>query len=160
VFFSTVLAVFPCLPLWLKPWLPPVTLVRASERGSVLGSLRDTLKDTLTWLKETCHVGSIQNRTKTDKPYSDFPLYAHPSGRWCKTINGRKENFGPWKDWRGALVNYQAWKDELYAGRGPIGNRPPRPPFPTHDRPKSDPARFPLRSGRDRFPRLTRTFLT
>jgi integrase len=64
-------------------------------------------------------VGSIQNRTKPDKPYPDFPLYPHPSGRWCKTINGKKEYFGPWEDWRAALANFQAWKDDLYVGRRP-----------------------------------------
>ena len=57
---------------------------------------------------------------KPAKPYDDFPLFAHASGRWAKKIHGRMEYFGSWEaGWQKALDNYQAWRDDLYAGRRP-----------------------------------------
>jgi len=58
-------------------------------------------------------------RKKPAKPYADFPLGAHASGRWCKRIRGKLYYFGPWEDWRGALDRYRAVADDLYAGREP-----------------------------------------
>lgn len=54
--------------------------------------------------------------SKPDKPSPDFPLYAHPSGSWAKSIAGKKHYFGPWSDPAGALAAYLASKDNLEKG--------------------------------------------
>ena len=41
------------------------------------------------------------------KPYPEFPLTAHPSGRWCKKHHGTQHYFGPLDDWQGALERYK-----------------------------------------------------
>ncbi|MHB8956534.1 MAG: tyrosine-type recombinase/integrase [Pirellulaceae bacterium] len=57
---------------------------------------------------------------KTEKPYPDFPLFMHATGRWAKKIRGRLEYFGSRADGsQNALDNYLAWRDDLYAGRRP-----------------------------------------
>jgi integrase len=56
---------------------------------------------------------------KRTKPYREFPLTPHPSGRWCKKIRGRLHYFGPIADPDGAVAKYLAQKDDLHAGRTP-----------------------------------------
>jgi integrase len=56
---------------------------------------------------------------KPAKPYPDFPLFPHATGRWAKKINGRFAFFGPWADPHAALERYLAERDDLYAGRAP-----------------------------------------
>lgn len=62
----------------------------------------------------------MSSRIKPVKPYPDFPLYAHASGRWAKKIKGKLHYFGPWEDWPAALAKFQQEKDDLYAGRTPL----------------------------------------
>lgn len=56
-------------------------------------------------------------KPKPSKPYPDFPLTPHPTGRWCKKICGKLHYFGRIADgWKPALELYLAEKDRLYAG--------------------------------------------
>src|SRR5215831_3317232 len=57
------------------------------------------------------------NHAKPAKPYPEFPLTAHPTGRWCKKIRGRIHYFGSWADPDAALAKYLDQKESLHAGR-------------------------------------------
>ncbi|MEZ6097850.1 MAG: site-specific integrase [Pirellulaceae bacterium] len=63
--------------------------------------------------------GKSTKSARPGKPYPDFPLTPHPSGKWCKRIRGRLYYFGSWDDWTSALEEYQRVRDYLQAGKTP-----------------------------------------
>ena len=54
--------------------------------------------------------------TKPNKPWADYPLYAHNAGVWAKKIRGKTHYFGPWSDPQAALETYLEQRDFLLAG--------------------------------------------
>ena len=64
--------------------------------------------------------------SKASKPRPDFPLWPHPSGRWCKKCRGRAHYFGKTSDdpnGTRALERWLAEKDYLLAGKTPPSNK-------------------------------------
>src|SRR5262245_40836871 len=59
------------------------------------------------------------NRVKPEKPYPDFPLFPHDTGRWAKKVRGQLKYFGPWEDPTAALNKWLEQRDDLMAGRIP-----------------------------------------
>lgn len=56
---------------------------------------------------------------KPKKPRRDFPLFAHASGTWAKTVDGKHKHFGPWSDPAGAEARWREFSDARKAGRAP-----------------------------------------
>ena len=56
---------------------------------------------------------------KPNKPYPEFPLFAHATGRWAKKIRGQWVYFGPWAYPDAALAKYLDNEEALHAGRKP-----------------------------------------
>jgi integrase len=55
---------------------------------------------------------------KVQKPYPDFPLFAHANGQWAKKIRGVLCYFGKSENGHeAALANYNRQKEELHAGK-------------------------------------------
>ena len=58
---------------------------------------------------------NITQARRKSKPDRDFPLWLHPSGRWCRKIKGTAYYFG--RDRDAALEEWLRVKDDLLAGR-------------------------------------------
>jgi integrase len=56
---------------------------------------------------------------KPEKPYKDYPLFAHANGQWAKKVRGEPRYFGPWADPKAALDKWLRERDYLLAGRKP-----------------------------------------
>lgn len=74
----------------------------------------------------------VNTSARPPKPYPDYPLSPHASGRWQKKIRGKIHYFGRWgkvvsgemtripgDGWEQALAEYKAVADDLHAGRTP-----------------------------------------
>ena len=59
----------------------------------------------------------MAKKRKPQKPYPDFPLYAHSAGVWAKRIRGRVHYFGPWNKPEDALQRYLERRDYIKTGQ-------------------------------------------
>jgi integrase len=64
-------------------------------------------------------VAEYSRKTKPEKPYPEFPLFAHATGRWAKKIKGKFHYFGPWEDSMGALAKFERTIHDIRLGREP-----------------------------------------
>ena len=65
-------------------------------------------------------------RQEPGKPYRDFPLFPHATGRWAKKIRGSLAYFGKVADdpdGEAAEIKYNEQREDLYAGRRPRRKR-------------------------------------
>lgn len=63
-------------------------------------------------------MGAVSD-TKPEKPYHEFPLFAHQNGQSCKKIKGKQWFFGVWADSNAVLSKYLDEVHEIQAGRDP-----------------------------------------
>ena len=83
------------------------------------------------------HARRKASSSKPPKPYRDFPLFAHQSGRWAKRVNGKVRYFGRWghqkngkviavddveASARQAAELYDEQREDLHAGNEPEGS--------------------------------------
>jgi integrase len=74
---------------------------------------------------------------KPAKPFPDFPLFPHATGRWAKKVKGKLRYFGRWDDPAGALREYQEFLEGNPADKS-------RPPCPEDGKPAKPSLDFPL----------------
>lgn len=58
-------------------------------------------------------------KQKPNKPYEDYPLFAHDNGQWAKKIRGKFHYFGKWESPDEAIELYLKERDHLQAGINP-----------------------------------------
>lgn len=58
-------------------------------------------------------------KQKPEKPYEDYPFYAHRNGQWAKRIRGKIHYFGKWESLDEALELFLKERDHLQAGITP-----------------------------------------
>ena len=59
---------------------------------------------------------AVQSISKPEKPYPEFPLFAHARGYWCKKYKGKQYNCGAWDDPDAALERWSEIRNELQLG--------------------------------------------
>ncbi len=108
-----------------EPLTIDVSLSDTEPTGTALASIPPTVVRKVRPRK-------ARKATKADKPYDDFPLTKHASGKWQKKIRGKIVYFGRWgkvvngkmerlpdDGWQDALALYKAQADDLHAGKKP-----------------------------------------
>ena len=65
-----------------------------------------------------------RRQSKPKKPYPEFPLFAHKTGRWCKKCKGRFYYFGSVDDRQSALEKYEREWPYIIQGKTvpPVGS--------------------------------------
>lgn len=58
-------------------------------------------------------------KKKPNKPYPEFPLFAHNNGQWCRKIGGKLYSFGKWDEPTTALEKHNAEYAHLKEGIAP-----------------------------------------
>ncbi len=58
-------------------------------------------------------------KNKPEKPWPDFPLFAHGNGQWAKKVRGKLWYFGLWADPAAAEQKWQDVKEDLWAACTP-----------------------------------------
>lgn len=72
----------------------------------------------------------MRRKNKPDKPYPNFPLFAHARGYWAKKVDKRQLSFGRWElkseadkgaayeaSWKAALANFNKYLEDVAVGR-------------------------------------------
>ena len=74
--------------------------------------------------RDALNAMTIADSTKArpQKPYPEYPLFAHNNGQWCRKIRGKIYSFGKWSDPTAALKKHNAEYSYLKEGISPPDN--------------------------------------